>query len=416
MKQGHLSPQEAQAVIEHSQSMPPDQFRPWLDVYEKGLMGEKSATDRALKERETKVKEEEAAAKDWHSFPELGVALNVKTGETKNATPNGAPAMTPAMRDAKYVALQQKKALGQPLAPEDTAFMKAVEKLKLLVPVANFAMQANGVQGPEIKTHDESGEPLPFDQVIKGLGNKGGTVKAILEGRQTPPSSFAQKTPYWQDVMAKVNAIDPEFNEQRAQLRKNYTVGPTSKEINAINTAMGHVGVLGDAIDALNNRDVRILNQIANRLGLETGSEAPAVFKTIVHRVGPELSKAYLGAGGSAGERGADEKDFDENLAPKILRSNVGITAQLLRSKIGSLENQWDQNKAPSMKSFEDQFISPEARRQLAKWSGAQNQDRGGQASGGKSGKVKVTAPNGKPYYFDTQEKADAFKQAAGIQ
>lgn len=37
----HLTPQEAQTFLQHSQSMPPAQFRPWLDVYEKGLKGEK---------------------------------------------------------------------------------------------------------------------------------------------------------------------------------------------------------------------------------------------------------------------------------------------------------------------------------------------------------------------------------------
>lgn len=58
--QGHLSPQESQNVIQHAQSMPPDQFRPWLDVYEKGLMGEKSLIDQANKERELKTKETEA--------------------------------------------------------------------------------------------------------------------------------------------------------------------------------------------------------------------------------------------------------------------------------------------------------------------------------------------------------------------
>lgn len=59
---GHLSPQEAQNVIQHSQSMPPDQFRPWLDVYEKGLKGEKEQIAQANTERETKVKEQNAAS------------------------------------------------------------------------------------------------------------------------------------------------------------------------------------------------------------------------------------------------------------------------------------------------------------------------------------------------------------------
>ena len=195
------------------------------------------------------------------------------------------------------------------------------------------------------------------------------TVMAVMEGRQSPPGSFALKQPYWQNVMNQVYALDPQWNEQRAQLRKSYTVGTQSKEINAINTAMGHVGVMGDAIDALNNGDVRLLNAVANRLGVETGNTPVTTFKTIVNRVGPEIAKAYIGAGGSAGERGTDQKDFDPNLSPQQLKANVAITSQLLRSKISSLQNQWDQNAAPGVQNFQDRFIMPEAQRQLNRWS-----------------------------------------------
>ena len=115
---------------------------------------------------------------------------------------------------------------------------------------------------------------------------------------------------------------------------------------------------------------------------MQTGDTPATTFNVIVHRVGPELSKAYIGAGGSAGERGTDERDFDPSLGPQQLKSNVGITTQLLRSKIGALENQWDQNKSPNMKSFEEQFISPEAQKQLDRW-----------APGGKS--VGAAGPGG---------------------
>jgi hypothetical protein len=207
------------------------------------------------------------------------------------------------------------------------------------------------------------------DDYLKGLPPADrGIVMALAEGRMSLPSSFALRTPYWQRVLAQLNQYDPQFSEQRAQLRKGYTVGSQSQEINAINTAMGHIGVLGDSINALDNGDVRALNLIANQMGVEIGKDPVTTFRTIVNRVGPEIAKAYVGAGGSAGERGADEKDFDANLSPKQLRSNVSMTAKLLRSKISSLENQWNQNAAPGMQSFQERFIMPEAKQQLDKW------------------------------------------------
>lgn len=295
----------------------------------------------------------------WQVIPELGVRVNKATGET---TPVSGAAMTPGMMESKYVQLAQAKAAGQPVSAQDVAFMRGYEKYKTLVPVANFNMQMGAGAG---------NAPLNPSQEA--------TVQAIMDGRMAPPSSFALKTPYWQNIMGQVFQRDPGFSEQRAQLRKDFTVGKHSTEINAINTAMGHVGVMGDAIDALNNNDVNVLNRIANTLGVQVGKDNVTTFKTIVHRVGPEIAKAYLGAGGSAGERGADEKDFDPSLGPQQLKSNVSMTAKLLRSKISALENQWNQN-APAGQDFESRFIMPEAKQQLDKWA---PQGGGGKQGGG---------------------------------
>lgn len=247
--------------------------------------------------------------------------------------------------EQKYIRLQQQAQTGK-LNPFDQAWVKAYEKKKELVPAFNFNLQGQGAPATPLNPRQEA------------------TVNAIMEGRQTAPSSFAQKSPYWQNIMGEVYKRDPQWSEQRAQLRKSFT---QDKEIGAINTALGHVGVLNNAIDALNNGDVRVLNSIANKFGLETGSTPVATFKTIVHRVGPELTKAYVGAGGGQGERGTTEKDFDENLPPQTLKSNTAITAQLLRSKISSKAFQWNQNKSEGMPSFEDRFIMPEAKATLNK-------------------------------------------------
>ena len=267
-----------------------------------------------------------------------------------------------------------------------------------IVPAFNFNLQQNGGG-----TAPSFPPGTSIDDMYKSFRAKAGVIRGIVEGRQSAPSSFAQKTPYWQDVMQKVYQVDPQWNEQTAQLRKSYSSGKQSTEINSINTAMGHVGVLGDSIAALNNGDVKLLNSIANQLGVQTGSTPVTTFNTVVHRVAPELSKAYIGSGGSAGERGTDEKDFDPSLGTKQLAANVAITSRLLQSKIGSLENQWNQNAAPGMKSFRDQFITPEAQAALNKYSGG-------------GGSIQVVAPDKSVHTFPDQASANKFKQMAGIQ
>jgi hypothetical protein len=385
-----VDPQHEQTV-EALASLPPEQGRQQLDLIRKGYMGQTAINSDLAKQAEARMNNAKAAldaaqqeAANYKEDPNLGLV------DLRTKQPISPAALAPLSSEEAAV-LGKNAGDKVPLKLKNTASEilnrgiritsangrqlmvdaqgNTIKDLGTAPVVTSFNLQAAGVNSPPPPTADANGQPLSYEQQIKSMGAKGGTVKAIIEGRQDPPASFAQKSPYWQDVMQKVYAIDPGFNQQRAQLRKAYTVGPPSKEINAINTAMGHVGVLGDAIDALNNGDVKVLNSIANKLGVQVGKDNVTTFNTIVHRVGPELSKAYIGAGGSAGERGTDEKDFDPSLGPQQLKSNVAITAKLLRSKIGALENQWDQNKAPSMKSFGEQFITPEAKQQLDKWS-----------------------------------------------
>jgi hypothetical protein len=366
----------------------PQAARQALQVMEKRLLGEKEQFQQAQEERKTAAEEQKAKASEWKDFPALGTMVNTRTGEQRQI--GSAGQMSPAMQESKYLMEDMKRRQGQPY---DKDFVNSYEKLKTLNTQFKFNLEAAGVGG---------NQPL--------TPNQQATKQAILEGRQSAPTGRALSSPYWQTVMGGVYQDDPQWNEQRAQLRKDFTVGKHSTEINAINTAMGHVGVLGDAIDALNNGDIKSLNAIGNRLGIEFGTktgDATAMAKMIVHRVGPELSKAYVGAGGSAGERGADEADFNENLAPHILKNNVTGTVTLLRSKIGSLENQWNQNKSDSMPSFQDRFISPEAQQQLSKWSPAKSGNAGG---------LSLKAPNGKTYNFKDEASRDAFKKAAGIQ
>jgi hypothetical protein len=368
---GLIDQQHMQQVTALSQ-MPPAQARQALAIFEKTLKGNTQQLEDAQKTASTQKTQAEIP----------GVQAESTTKQANIAAMNTWLAAHPGKTAADYEVSQA----GRKAGAEAGARLGAQESLEKY----KYGLQMGAGAG------GGSVELSPAQNA---------TAQAILEGRMSPPGGFALKAPYWQAVMGQVFSKDPQFNEQRAQLRKDFTVGKHSNEINAINTAMGHVGVLGDAVDALNNGDIKRLNQIANFLGVETGSDNKTTFQTIVNRVGPEISSAYLASGGSAGERGANAKDFDPSLSPQQLKSNISITAKLLRSKIGSLENQWDQNAAPGVQSFQDRFITAEAKKQLDKWAP--------QKSGGG---VTVTDPAGGVHTFPNQKSADAFKAAAGIQ
>lgn len=200
-------------------------------------------------------------------------------------------------------------------------------------------------------------------------GNIRGSVKQILDYRgPMPPQGRNNPTNiavnYW------VNKIDPSYDSvnypARAALMKKMTSGTEADQLDAINTAMGHAGQLAYAVSALKNNDTNVLNKIANWYHLQVGDTPVSTYQTIVHRLAPEVASAYVKGGGSATERVADEKDFNDSRSPQQLYGALGTTIGLLNSKIGSMEQRY---KTTMMKDdFRQRFITPEAQAMLAKW------------------------------------------------
>ena len=77
--------------------------------------------------------------------------------------------------------------------------------------------------------------------------------------------------------------------------RQSMASGEDHKAVLAFNTASGHLSQLQDAIDALNNNDITVLNRIANKYGVATGQSAPVVFDAIRNAVAGELGKVFKG-------------------------------------------------------------------------------------------------------------------------
>lgn len=182
-------------------------------------------------------------------------------------------------------------------------------------------------------------------------------------------AQVAQKYPDWNQ---------PNYNSIN-KLIADYTSGKSAQSINAINTAMGHVKELDDAIDALQNGNVNLLNKIGNFGSKELGLDPVSKFNLIVHRVGPEISSAYVPGGGGEKERLADEADFSSSLSPKQLHTNAAETVKLLRSKIDALQNQYQQTTG--RQDFNQKFITPAAQAGLDKFS--KTESGGNKPSGG---------------------------------
>ena len=178
--------------------------------------------------------------------------------------------------------------------------------------------------------------------------------------RSSSPAAMAQ----YDQIIKAVKKLNPQYDATVFQTAQRtidaFNSGNESRSVNAINTAAGHVGVLAQAARALDSGDITLLNKIANAYGTQTGNDKLSVYKTIVHRLAPEITRSYVGAGGGEGDRIANESDFDPSLGTKRILANLGTTANLYKSKINALGHQFE--KGARGRKFEG-YITPEAQR-----------------------------------------------------
>ncbi len=171
-----------------------------------------------------------------------------------------------------------------------------------------------------------------------------GTVKAISEGRQKF-SDLGYRGAERARISSYVNQYNESFNSSayptQAAVRKDFTSGPTAKNITALNTAIGHIGTLSDLGEALKNKDTKVLNAVFNRIATETGAANVNNFDIAKGAVGNELMRVFRQVGASEVETAEWEKKFTAASSPEQLSGAVKTAVKLLQSRVEALNDQW---------------------------------------------------------------------------
>lgn len=192
-------------------------------------------------------------------------------------------------------------------------------------------------------------------------------VKGLAEGRMAFPSGFALRSPYWQGLLQAVAKYDPSFDavnyNARAKTRADFTSGASSKQINAINTVIGHLDSLSTATDALGNSDYPLFNKVANALSRATGSPKVTNFNTVKKAVSDEVTRVWRQAGGSAEDIKAAQDNLDAAGSPAQLHQAIATYGDLLESKLTAFQSQFQQGMGTS----DVQMVTPAARATLNK-------------------------------------------------
>jgi hypothetical protein len=121
--------------------------------------------------------------------------------------------------------------------------------------------------------------------------------------------------------------------------------GKLGDTINAYNTANAHLDMLNKASDALNNGDIRALNQVGNEFNKQTGNPAPTNFQAVKSAVAGEVSKTFKGGQATDAEiRQADDAINSAN-SPAQLKQVIATYKGLMNSKKEAIQQQVEQGQ-----------------------------------------------------------------------
>jgi len=262
--------------------------------------------------------------------------------------------------------------------------------------------QAQGQNNPAFAGPD--GRPLTGEAFLAKLPpGRAAQIRAYAEGRTT-------SLPRGKELLAfkdQVAQYDPEFSDQRAQIRKAFTSGNDGRNIGALNTATVHLDQLGEAAKALKNGSFVPGNEIYNKVATWFGSAPPNNFEALKSAVVGELANGLKG-NATDPEIANLSKAVRSAGSPEQLAGVIDTHLHTLAAKLNTYQERYRQ-QIPNDTVWSP--VLPSARAVYDKH--AINPTAGPAPSG--AGQFDVADPRGVVHHFPNQAAADKFKKDAGI-
>jgi hypothetical protein len=187
------------------------------------------------------------------------------------------------------------------------------------------------------------------NQVPKGEGGQPSAMaQAVAAGQMKWGDVISPRTPMAvKEAFAKeVKSINPQFNSGdfaiEQGVKKSFTSGKVSDELNAYNTAIAHADLLKSAADAMNNGNVRALNSIGNQLGVQFGSDKATNFQIIRNAYTAEVTKALTSGHITDTELNKQGGTMPDNASPQQMAGAVTAYKALMASKKQQRQDQYE--------------------------------------------------------------------------
>lgn len=206
-------------------------------------------------------------------------------------------------------------------------------------PVTNITVPGlGGPNGaPNAAASTLSGQPY-LDSLPQGTAAQ---IKAIAEGRAVMPSGSARS----QAAIQLRNAVfqyDPDYSDQRAQIRRAFTSGTDGRNIGALNTAAVHLDQFADAATAMSSGTFTPANAAWHALQSSFGATAPTNFAALKTAVAGEMASALKG-NATDPEIANVSKAIDAANSPAQLQGVVETNLHVLGAKLNTYQERYQQ-------------------------------------------------------------------------
>lgn len=248
-----------------------------------------------------------------------------------------------------------------PAQAAEKAFQVEKAKLKAQSGELGGAGDTSGLSGQALMDSIKSSEP--------GMAS---IVTELIAGKYPVPTGSAMRNPQIFRAMTLAGRVDDSFDAAnyptRVKTMGDAATGVLAKSNNALNTGIGHMMQLSDAVGGLNNfSNVPLVNTTANyvknKIIEHSGGTGPTNFEAVVNRVAPEITKIWRGVGGAEQDIKRDLDSLSMSNSPEQLQSAISQIAGLMESKLQSNEAQY--KRVIGRAADTATFVTPAARAQL---------------------------------------------------
>lgn len=321
-----------------------------LELFEKQIANTQVAADKAVEGKTVKPSMEDAlqgAIERAISAGDTASAMALKKlVETKgDRYINAGDGEIFDKRDGKYLPRSADRTQRE---KEEAAAKEAMENKKLDAQV----------RLAEIRTASKVKEAATPEDIDK-------VARLIAANKMAPLSNYAMNSAQGKAVMARVLDINPNYDGKDFRVMQRaegaFAVGPEGKAVKSFNVAIAHLGTLDSLVDALNNGDLKKVNELGNFYNAQTGKPAPIEFDAAKKIVADEITKAIIGGAGALADREETVKNIDRANSPAQLRGVIKTFQELMRGQLEGLKNQYETSTGNT--DFDDRFLTAASRK-----------------------------------------------------